>query len=478
MIKNLRKNWLLIICVAVLVSILLPIYIGAFYAVPASDDFSYASKYVLYDTNILKFLLLNVRDYYMTWQGGFSAIFLSGFPTYFFFGTAGLTVEIVICSTLFFVALAWFIKMCLYKMGASDIRKFTLVLYTMILFYVLCVNGLSEIFYWHTGVAEYMMTTTCSFLSAIMYMKYDESSKKNVCLVLGCIFAVIGAGALLNISAFLCTILMFLVAYDIFVQKKINKSCSIFIVAVLFSVVNAVAPGNFARHTFFDSEVRVGEMLFQTMLKINQVISTDIRSGLFLFAAVVSFVYGINRFKESEFDFKLPGLVTLYCYFSMIISDFPIVLGYSGTNFPIRCDFTEKLTVILFIVFAATYWGGWCAQKCDLSFTKEHLIIIGIVCAIPLSAYLNFTTLMEFTPYKMVKHISNGDFKRVSERQKSLIEQVKTSEDADVVVVIPAPEEGEWVNIMTTGAGDNAENYINASMAAIYGKNSVVVLQE
>ncbi|MBE5852173.1 MAG: hypothetical protein E7299_04360 [Lachnospiraceae bacterium] len=460
----------------VLISFIGPILYATFYVVPFADDFSKVVTYKTYDCGLLEYLFLNVIDFYKTWQGTYFSAFVGGILTYYWGGLSALRFVMFFTSALFFVSFYGCIQGVLefYKVSKEK-RRFMEVLYVLVaLFFLLNQTKTEEIFYWHTGMSGYTLPLSCALISITCYFKYEIKQKK-VWVILGSIMAIFAAGGALDISAFTCSVLLFAIVYNFVVRKSIERNIWIGICAFIGSFINAIAPGNFVRHELVDSEIRLVGALFATAVRVSDTIADSLRNGLLLLLIVVVFLVAYHNLKTSEFEFKYPGVVFIYCLFGIYITDFPVLLGYSFRLLPDRCVFVEQLAVVLWFVIAFIYLAGWSAKKKMFEFRKEWYIIIVLICMIHLSNYLSITNLMEFTPYKITTNIMNGNFARVSNRQMDVISQIENSSEKDVVVYEYLSDETEWTTISRVGITEDAEHWINLAVADYYDKNSVVV---
>ena len=71
--------------------------------------------------------------------------------------------------------------------------------------------------------------------------------------------------------------------------KKIKRNITMGIVALIGSIINVVAPGNFVRHSVIDSEIRVGLSVVTTIFRIHDKIARGFQQGFLLLLIVVTF---------------------------------------------------------------------------------------------------------------------------------------------------------------------------------------------
>lgn len=458
-----------------LLTIIFPILLGCLYGTPSADDYTNSLGWMNYEGGHIKYMVSNLINIYRSWQGTYLGVFISGFPVYYVSGLIGLRTWLLGGAILFFAAVFVFgysfTKWL--KTGRLDKNATMFIYITLFLFYVLGTNNLDEIFYWYTGTCVYTLPICFSLFSISFYFLYETGGKR-IFLILGIICAFLGAGGALDIAALLCSMLLFGILYNYIVLKKVNKSFLIGLTALGGAIINAAAPGNYVRHALFDEKVRPLASVGNTLLRVNSVISSEFGSGLILVIMVVAFITAFLKLEKGAFVFKYPGLVSLYCYSAILITDFPVTLGYSSSNLPGRCSFVEHIAIAIYVILMSVYWAGWVKNKEFFRFTREIYLILTMICAIPLSAYFDIYSLRELTPYKMIWHLSAGDYKVVAEREASIAEQIEESPEAsDVIVYVTRPEDDQWTNIKTIGLSEDSSHWINIGVSQYYRKNSI-----
>lgn len=466
-----RSKVMTIILGLILLTIICPVLVGCLYAVPSADDFPNALGWQNYEGRHIKYMFSNLVNVYKTWQGTYFGVFINAFPVYYYLGLNGLRVWLFGVALFFFAAVFLFgISFC----RTLRIEDGALFYITLFLFYVVSTNGLDEIFYWYTGVCVYTLPICFSLFCISFYMLY-ETSLKRLFLILGIAFAFLAAGGSLDIAALLCSILLFGILYNYLILRKINKSFLIGLTALVGAIINVVAPGNYVRHTYIDEKIRPLLSIGNTLLRVNSVMVSEFRSGLLLAIIVVSFIIAFEKIEKGVLVFKYPGLVTLYCYIAILITDFPVTLGYSSSGLPSRCSFVEHIAIAVYAILASVYWAGWVKNKEIFRFTREIYLIIAMICIIPLSVYFDVYSLRELTPYKMIWHLSKGDYRAAAEREESIIKQINESPESDVIVYVSRPSDEQWVNIKLIGLTEDNANWINVGVANYYGKSSITM---
>lgn len=465
--KKLRLRIFIIIVLSINI---FPVLFGCIYGLPSADDFSNTIGWRQWSGNHIIYLFHNMISMYMNWQGTYLGYILGSFPMYYVLGIKGLRVWLLLTAIGFLLAFVAFSLNSIKRFGfcKNDERETALLFGTLGLSYIFSSNMLDETFYWYTGTCVYTIPLIFALLSITWYFKYEKEQNKRY-LILGVIAAICGAGGALNISALLCAILLFSVLHNLIAQRTISRSVVIPISALLGSVINAVAPGNFARHEIFDTELRLMTALYYSIRRAGITIISDFEGRILILIVIVTFIWAYNRLQDSKYLFKHPILVSIYGCFGIVVTDFPVALGYSGIDFPQRAVFIERISILVFIMLCTIYWAGWAADKKVFNFTKETLFVLAFICVIPMS------TLNQFTPVKMCVHMLKGDYKTAVLREENIIEQIKKSENMDVIIECKKPSDGEWSNMKKLGLEEGSESWVNNTIAHYYGKNSITI---
>lgn len=464
---------ILIICLAV---VILPVLIACAYALPASDDFTVSIDLTGGDS-LLLLMLKRAKECYFGWQGAYFGTFLGSVPYYHLFGITGLRTALAIIATLFFIAFIVLVKEGCYWFGVRGKNKAISMVLLSTIMLMLLIRGdyESEIFYWLSGTWVYTIPLAFSMLCVACYIAYE---KKHSCVILvaGCIFALMGAGGQPNVCALLCALLLFLISYDFFITKAKSKNSIMGLFALAGSIINTIAPGNYARYdTMDDSGLHLFRAAFYSAARFLMLLYNEFQSGLLLIVLGIAFIVVYLLCKNSTREFKYPGLVTIYAVFGILITDFPVCLGYSSAPayWPPRVAFTERLAMILFFTFCAAYWGAYCAKKKLLSFKREHYFMLALMLLLAFST-VDITNLGSL---RMLVHIGIGDFAAISEAEMNVLEQIKEAGAGDVTVYYDTTElDNRWSNLKRVELTIDPTHWINESVAQYYGLDSVTVI--
>ena len=475
-VKKKKLSYVNVIFVCLLASVMLPVLAGCLYTMPCADDFANALGWMNESGNRLLYLFRNMARIYMGVQGTYFGNFLLGIPVYYLFGMTGLRLWIVFMATLFFVSCFLLVRAFTQLIDfRSEIRQMSVFLIlTVGLFYLLGTNLLGEVFFWFTGVQVYLVPLCMLLLSVTCYLRYKLTSRVKF-VVLGSVAAFLAAGGALNIASLLCAVYLFGILYDFIILKKSDKSIIMALVALAGALLNALAPGNFVRHTAYDTGLNLSGAFVKTVFRAGYAVFTDFRSGFLLAVVLITFLFGYKYLKNSTFQFRCPGLITLYALFAVFITDFPIVMGYASTRIGPRGEFVEHLAITMFFMLTALYWGAWSAKKELFEFTKTSILILTTMTLLFLTGEYAYDTFLTFTPYKMAYHIVNGDFGSVIEKEEEAIREIKESSERDVVIYIEPDRDELWVNFARSRFGYECVYDQDTAECQYFEKDSITI---
>jgi len=465
------------ILILILGSLVIPVWVGCFYSVPSGDDFASAFGWIENNGNHFSYLLTRVVRFYMEWQGTYFAALIGYFPMYYYSGLTGFRMFLLLVSVVFFILFVH----CVYRFLApffdkNDTCNIVLIISSIACLYILNENTLGEVFFFYSGTVTYAIPLIFSFLTIESYIQYN-TERKLQSLYKGIVFSILATGGALDIAAFLCSLLLLGVLYDAVILKSLRKNWIIMITALGGAIVNSIAPGNFIRHLSYDSEgIRLYTSILYTIERESHVISKGLQNGLLLFVIVVSFVLCYRKLATCTFEFRYPGLITLYAFIAIFVTDFPVVLGYTDGDLPDRCRFVEALAIAIYVVILMLYWAGWTLKRNLIRIDNATILVLMLICVLSLSHYFDFGNFIEMTPYKMSYHIINGDFRLISKKEESILEQIENSKEDIVIVRIERDKDDEWSNIERVGITEDKNYWINTAVSRYYGKKYVEVV--
>lgn len=466
--------WIIIIASAIL-----PVFVADFYAGPCADDFTQIASYKISPVKGLPYILGSMIDICKSWQGTYFSNFILSMPVFNYFGIVGLRIWLFVRAAAFFtsaITLIHALRMRISSDKKTDLNEILMIM-AISLIYILGFNSLEDSFFWFNGSSVYLAPTTCSLIAIACYVYYEINTKVTY-IVVGIIFAFLGAGGALCIPGAMCSAFLLLIIDDVLENKRINRNAIIAAVAFIGALINTLSPGNFARKEARNPGANPIIAAINTVYKVNGTVSTEVRSGVLIAVFAIVFFMAYRANKPQNRDFSHPILFALLCYLGVFLTDVPVIYGFGKGEFmPERCLFIERVSIMLFVSLCAGYLGCWADIKGDLHFSKEQVIIIAIICFVPLSSYISIHNLENLTPYKMILHMvgNENDFEINAKRQKNMIDQIINSDKDDVIVYSDRPSEDEWCNTREISLFEDPAAWVNNYVAIYYDKNTVTL---
>jgi len=469
-----KKQWIEVVLLVLLMVIVLPFVIVAARALPAADDFAAWSAY---DGNTLVYTWKRMISIYHTWQGTYSGVLLQGVPVYILQGLTGVRVMSV-CSV---VILVLSIGFSVYSSMRNKTRDFTeiLVFWLVIVAYMLNNQFPQEVFWWWTGITIYTIPLSLTFVT----VGICELDTNNINIrILGVIAAIIAAGGGLDITAFLCALLLISICF------RYEKGCLrngrflyrevVFAVAFLGGILNALAPGNFERARLFRQP---GEKLdylnavLETIHHANVELKVGIKTGVlpFVFVVILVLVYkSISEQDGSQVNMSLVRVLLLdfACYLGIVITQYPVILGMGAQMaMPGHCQFVEDISVIVFFIVGVYYTSEWFFAHAKIDFIAP--IRIGFL-VFSFACMLILPKDSEWMPGVLYKGIADGSVFETTKAWENALNEIESEKSSgkDLYLEVDLEKQQYWYPSL----GITKEyNQGNTCVSGYYGLNSV-----
>lgn len=463
--------------------IILPLLIGVLYALPAADDFSHANASVaaLKDSNIFVVACTSTKDIYMTWQGTFTSCFLmyiiEPFRT---MGVMGIRGFLVLNLVVFFISVLWFGSKIVRNMFGVYDRNSFLILLTFFVFvsFGICDGG-QEIFYWYTGACVYTVPMSLTFCSLALYMEFLWGEKRYRKRVWLCILAFIASGGVLQVTAILCYGMLILWVLFLAMNKGKEKILSgvPFISAFIGALINAFAPGNFARHAKMEEGIHIYKALINVAKVIILQIKGIIIENLFIYIMIFCFLLGILFASKSDMKKRKyhPTILLLILLFGLAISIFPFCLGCATIDMALRNTYICELYIGCGSIICALEFGGWVAAEKKCFINSEKLLLVFICIGLVFVRGGDVWKLIQGTSGRTFYELCRGDIQNCSTQWLKVLDEVRDSKEDDVIIQI---EEIPSTILMEPGITEDKEYWVNYSVAQYYHKNTVMILKK
>lgn len=494
-----RENKVQMILSIVLFLFVIPFIISTRYTVFWADDLTDVRHVQEYGHNQLINAFLHTRSMYINWQGYYSSRFLEDFLNPATNQNIKLLRIYSILNILFFLSSLYYVVKGV-VLRFCDNKKYSISIYALIVIPLLTYGQYSEIWYWFTGWMTYSFPISCCFLGIGMIISdYSQIKwKSNVRFTISLVMIFIACGGSLQVSAATSYLLLIITIVEIYTLNRRNvkntnasfsikyfrrikynvKTVLIFTLSVLFSMFNAIAPGNFVRHGAFDenTNVLVKAIYYSFNIQIDN-IEKYYHSGESTFIIFSFVMLAVGLFSNRLMNNEECSILIILSALIPVISVFPVVLGYNydsiRTYYPNRVAFINDL---LFIVAANIIF--YCLGNVLKNYLKgnnirEILISMILVCIF--SILISEKKITEYQPFLVADGVFSGQLRESADGIVNALTEVSESSDEDVFVYYP--KEPLWWYAPFT-LSDSPSDWINQGIASYYGKNSVVFYRE
>ncbi len=487
MILQKYKKWIEIAAYCLTVIVLcMPSVIITLYTYPVQDDF-YNTTVVLEEMaqgkNAFVAAWSKAINGYTTYSGYYFSLFL----TYF-------TDAIIQCDIWGIRIVQFIMSVCFYTITCVFVYCITkrIMLYSterawqVMTFFIACITCLyyyseHEDLYWFCASVIYLIPMICIMLGIILFIYAIDCNNRMLLIPVG-LLGFLSGGAVLNIAALGCILFIMVAYWGIVVKKRILLSLVGSLPMVVGGIINVIAPGNFVRKGNFISGNEAFEVLrgtFQYVLERYEQFLT--RRPLFLAILIILTILLLcTDYSKYKYKFYVPLLFTVVMFLSIMITIFPVALGYGMDVYVLmeRSNFISDYAIYLFTFLTLFYWRGWLAVKYPQWFIKNRGKIVGYIAiaSIICLAFIK-TNIPEIVPIRLVRELRSGRIENYAEWNVSIIEAVKNGEGDIVRIETTAPEDKTCLinPKFYYGEYDYENEFANRSMAKFYGKKAIYI---
>lgn len=454
------------------------VVIASTYSVLVADDFSLGASVGTYDSVFDAFSksINYLIHFYSTWQGTyFTAFFQSLMSPVSFGGLLQLRIFMFFNSVTFFSALAFFVFSAFDKIKKEYMYIISIVICGLIVL-LTCNEYYTEIFYWFSGATSYAVPFSLLLFSLSFFIRFNYYGKK-VYFYLSIVFGFLSMGGTLAIAGVGCFIMLLLCGvFCFYCRENFVRNCIAFLSYFIGAIVNALAPGNFARHNTIDSSG-----LHPKTALVNSINIVDDRyqhffvDTNFILIVFLLFICGIILGKRYQMKLKPLFLLSIMGLLTPIVSMFPVNLGYSSAYIPERCVFVLDMSILLSATSFSISTGFIIGEKC-LKFSKNCLVYFLITASV--ITMMDGYSLKSARVFKISSNLLHGAYQAHFVTYTQFYNSLKSYEnDSDVVIEVenmPYNIEGIYNFSLTNDTSD----WVNYSVAKSMGLNSIKVLKE
>jgi len=297
---NLSKKQEYLIIAGLLV-LIFPFFALLLYVHPQGDDFFFAYK--MQSQGILDF----VKEMYFTWSGRYFSMFLGAVDPWVYESLWGLRFSLVIIQFIT-ISSIYLLVSSFFKPNYSFLKKGIMSL----IFYALYINSTLSVFeltFWYPAASSYQLSLAfITMFIAIQFYFHQKRLSKPLYILFSIIMLFITIGLFELAIAPLMIVLMLSLLVDINNTTQLKIKLGFIVVAVVFTLVMILAPGNYVRHSTIGSGI---DIVHATALALK----TDILVLGFLFKSptlilisilFISFSYYFIKEKIHHIAFRIP----------------------------------------------------------------------------------------------------------------------------------------------------------------------------
>jgi len=253
-IDYIKKNKHLLFMLFLIIALVLPFFIIAFYNYYSADDYFYA-------LNIIeRGFFIGQKTCYEVVNGRYTTTFyLSILPLAFGYDSLAFISPVFILSLLIF-SVYYFSKYIIYN---QHIKYKLLLVFIILIPFLSLINNPAESIYWASGAASYGLSICFFFLflGSISKLLFIDNSRKVVLFCIISLILLIGSNETITIIVNFILLMVFL--FDLILKRKINfKLVLIGLIGIVFTILVIKSPGNLVR-------LKVSQEMFNYTIKEN-----------------------------------------------------------------------------------------------------------------------------------------------------------------------------------------------------------------
>lgn len=471
---------------AVVINILLIFFMAyiitssAGYTVLLGDDYTHGVRVGAFHVSFFQYFAASLRymkEIYLDWQGTYFAMFIQAFLSPINnFGLEQLKIVMTANALLFFVSLfsvVWTVFNLVWK--DKKMLHIRLTVFTVILFSILDADVFTEIFFWYSGATAYSIPLSFMLLSVTCFLMVNDErytdKKKNFLTVLSSVLLFLAVGGSLTVSGTGCYVVLLLSIGFYLAGRKISaRNIIITAVGIAGSLVNVIAPGNFARHSYSGDDSNSWMLVRSVKWAVKNVwsqierLTKETMFGIMILIMVMVGIYLSGKIKNGLKEY---GLISILALGWGYVTAFPVALGYSGPEFPNRCCFILDVVIVLsllnFAVFCGCCLDRWAHVYADKSACAVLLVVLFA------SFLLAPESISESALMAVAESGHNGSYAEYYQECRAIYDYLENCPEEDVVLVLP-----EYIENFECFYLDEDENgWVNVGIAQYYHKNSV-----
>lgn len=248
---------------------------------------------------------------------------------------------------------------------------------------------------------------------------------------------------------------------------------------VIAAGINAVAPGNFVRHSAIDeSGIHPLRALYDTInvtsSRWNILFKSTNIVFLIILVLLMGFMFGAKLENNSTTDAKI--IVSALGLFAPIVTSFPISLGYSSEALPDRCAFLMDVAIILSSINFSYLIGK--KLRCHIESEQEKCLRITIIMIATIVFMLDGYGISNVKIFQISRNLSEEVYESHYYYCKEFIESLKGYNEGEDVRISSIDFPPTIDDIYNFYLSDDPSYWVNVAVAKYYGFNSIAIFYE
>ncbi len=473
-ISNYKKYIALICGIVLIFAMVYPYARSASFSVFSGDDFSAANHLKGSELSMSKHIELGadyIKTNYYGWLGFYTSLFLNAILSPInILSMDGLGFLMFFNVILFYFSILFFCWILLRHTSRFNLSW--IVVFVSIIYMTTAYKQLQESFYQLACAITYTIPASCALIGASLFLLYCKTKEKKY-FAFGILFGLICCGGSLVDPALGCSLILLIITYIFLCNHGLDKNQIVFLsLWVLFSLFNALSPGNFARHSVIDDSgihpikaIVAGIVEYEDRFQFYST-QTD-------WVVIMLILLGCGLFVQKKDKFRNYAIVSIFALLVPVIVAFPVALGYSNFvyySFPNR---TVQIIDIAFLLSTSNFaivCGAYIREKVkDITAFCIYISVLLIVI-LAIDGY----SARENSSLKIFNGLRAGVYQDYNSDVRQLLDLIQTTDEMDLVISkedYPDRIDGFICYELSTDYNFGT----NKNTASYYGLNSICI---
>lgn len=473
-IRKKSEITLTIILAAVGIMFCLPFLLEGFYALPDGDDFHYmymTQNYLDQGMNYWQAAIRVTKDCYFNWQGIYTANLIENYLSPFLRG--GQWAYSMTCVFLVFsycaVMYLFTMLICKYILKLKSICAYIFHWDVLMLLSLNLANPASN-FYWFSSACGCLVPLIFGILGiCVLLVGFEKNCKRH--FVFAGVLGMLACGGTLQIACIVCWSYLLFVAAAWLKKKKYIGYLSCFVCAVIATLLNVLAPGNYVRKA---EQINADMDLFKAILDMGIAIARAlyyiVTTPVFWLALILLILFWtyapVEKYYRSISNLWI-GFLLIGGIGGACALVFPVVFGY-GTWY--MHDRQLSIFMTCFSIFLEIFMAIVIQRFLDkvLKFRKVSCVVCAflaiVMIVLPTENYV----------LRAYRELCSGRPQLSYENWNYIYQTVKES-DEDVVYINIDNEFVDDLLVFNTYAHYHGKIFLSPSYITYTGKEDIII---